>query len=142
MILKQKKPGEAATSSRLGPTNTSQKDFGMNATENSSIHTEVQNLTIVELSTLSIATRRMLETLEAITSVPRCRDSAPVSALLDDELDRLGARLDLIALEIIKRAPANESEKTERYFALTLAASANRMTLDEFIEFHQDGEPS
>lgn len=113
----------------------------MNATENSSIPTEVQNLTIVELSTLSIATRRMLENLEAITSVPRCRDSAPVSALLDDELDRLGARLDLIALEIIKRAPANESEKTERYFALTLAASANRMTLDEFIEFHQDGEP-
>ena len=114
----------------------------MNYRTNNTIRTQVQKLTIVELSAFAAATRRTLETLEGISVVPRCRDSDAVSSLLDHEMDRLGARLDLIDSEIIKRAPANETEATERYFALTLAASANRMTFDEFIEFHQDGEPT
>lgn len=109
----------------------------MNSTETNTIRNEVQNLSINELASLSSATRRVLETLEAVTFIPRCQESESLTNLLDDQLDRLGEYLDVIAAEMIERVPANEGDESERHFSLMHSACASRMTFQEFLEFHK-----
>ncbi|EHH07534.1 hypothetical protein ATCR1_06696 [Agrobacterium tumefaciens CCNWGS0286] len=132
-----KKPGEGATSSGLGSINPSSKEAEMNDCTHSSIHASMPNFTIAELITVVTATRRMMDSLEAIASMPRCAGSDAVSAFLDADYNRLGERLDAAARELAQRQPVTGDEIEDRIFAITSLAAAHRMPLPEFLYHFQ-----
>jgi len=140
MIPKTKGPATAPTVPSHGPLNPTQGN-DMNMRTNSTISDSMQNLTVGELVTFTTATRRLMDALDGISSMPRCVGSGAVSELLDAEYDRLGERLEAAAGELARRQPATSDEIEERVFALTSLAAAHRMTLPEFLEqFQEEGE--
>lgn len=111
----------------------------MNMRTNSTISDSMQNLTVYELATFATATRRMMDALEAIGSMPRCAGSDAVAELLDGEFDRLSDRLEAAASELAQRRPATDEETEERNFCLASLAAAHRMTPPEFLAQFQAG---